>query len=171
MKKAWSEWVLPAVALIMFGVMIGIGISGFILGYAGAEGSDGFIHECWVLCQPESGVYVRRRPGTQSEAVAIVSCGTSLRTYQEERGTFMKIVELPAEETEGWICQRYIVWTEPEEVNQERAIVAEGRVAARKWIEGPVARWIQPGETVTVYWMSSEWAVTDRGYIRSDYIE
>ena len=82
MKKAWSEWVLPAVALIMFGVMIGIGISGFILGYAGAEGSDGFIHECWVLCQPDSGVYVRRRPGTQSEAVAIVSCGTSLRTYQ-----------------------------------------------------------------------------------------
>ena len=56
-------------------------------------------------------------------------------------------------------------------MNQERTIVAEGRVAARKWIEGPVARWIQPGETVTVFWMSSEWAVTDRGYIRSEYID
>lgn len=158
------------VCAILFGIMLGIGICGIVLSEATAE--DAETYSCWVLCRPETGgVLVREKPQKKSAEIALVDCGRCMETDQREKNGYVHVFGLAAEEDSGWISARYVLWSEPKEINHKMLVRAEGRVAARKWIEGPVARWIQPGETVTVYWKSSEWAVTDLGYIRSEFIE
>lgn len=135
----------------------------------GTAMAGGIREEVWVLCSPDGMVYVRSRPG--GAVIGGATCGDVMWTDNRERNGFVHVTELAAETDEGWISTRYIVYDEPREVNGEMRIRAEGRVACRKWIGGKVVRWAHSGDTVTVYWMSDEWAVTDRGYIRSEFLE
>jgi hypothetical protein len=50
-------------------------------------------------------------------------------------------------------------------------ICGKARVACRKTIGGKRRAWAKPGSTVTVYWISEEWAVTSKGFIASRWLE
>ena len=82
---------------------------------------------------------------------------------------YMAVYGVPEEET-GWISQRYIVYDEPHPMDAVMVITSEGRVACRKWIGGKIIRWMQDGERVHVFCMSNEWAVTEYGFIRCEYL-
>ena len=127
--------------------------------------------ECWILCQPDSCVTLRSGAGKNKPEFGACQCGDKLWTDNEIRNGFIHVLEVPAEESEGWISSRYVILDRPDEVNREMQIRADGRVALRKWIGGPVKAWILPGETLTVWWMSPSWAVTSRGYIKSEFLE
>lgn len=127
--------------------------------------------QVWVLCDPESYVTLRSGPGKRKPEFGGVLCGAELWTDNVSRNGFLHVMEIPAEESEGWISGRYVVYDRPVEVNRVMRIRADGRVACRKWVNGPVKGWILPGETLTVRWMSPSWAVTSRGYIKSDFLE
>ena len=52
--------------------------------------------------------------------------------------------------------------------------VAKKQVACRRWIGGPQVEghpWIRNGETCQVFVMADGWAVTSRGYIKSEWLE
>ena len=127
--------------------------------------------QVWVLCDPESYVTLREGPGKRKAEFGGVLCGAELWTDNKAKNGFLHVLEIPAEESEGWISGRYIVYDRPVEMNRVMRIRGDGRVALRKWVGGPVKGWILPGETLTVWWMSGSWAVTGRGYIRSEFLE
>ena len=126
--------------------------------------------EVWVLCMPDSYVTLRTGPGKSKPEFGGCQCGAKFWTDGKQQNGFLHVLEVPAENDTGWISARYIIYDRPEEINQRRVITGKGRVACRKWVAGKVKDWIMPGDTLTVYWMSASWAVTSRGYIKSEYI-
>ena len=164
------EMIYPIVCAILFGIMLGIGICGIVLSEATAEDTE--TYSCWVLCRPETGgVLVRDKPQKKSAEVALVDCGRCLETDQREKNGYVHVFGLAAEEDSGWISARYVLWSEPKQINKKMLVRADGRVACRKWIGGPVTDWAEEWDEVYVYWMNCEWAVTERGYIQSQYLD
>lgn len=132
--------------------------------------AEPILEECWVLCDPESYVTLREGPGKGKPEFGGMMCGGSMWTDGKQKNGFLHVTELPAEMDTGWISNRYIVYDRPEEVNRKHVIRAEGRVACRKWVGGKITGWIHDGDELTVWWMSPSWAVTSRGYVKSEFI-
>ena len=129
------------------------------------------VTECWVFCQPNGIVNVRSKPRKNSTEIAWVTCGTKLTTNGKIRNGYIYVCDMAAETTSGWISTKYIVFEEPKPVSAEMIIRAEGRVACRKYMDGKIVKWYRDGDRVTVYWLADGWAVTERGYIRYEFLE
>ena len=127
--------------------------------------------QAWVICDPESYVNIRAGTGKKHVEIGGTTCGTRLMTDSIEKNGYLHVVDLNAEEEEGWINMRHIVFDEPHEVMKTCVIVSNARVACRKGVNGKITRWVKNGDNVFVYWMSASWAVTNRGYIQSRYIK
>ena len=133
-----------------------------------AKAEDGI---CWVLCEKNSYVNVREKPRRNSEIVATAYCGLKVKTDGKTRSGYIHLIDMAAEETTGWINAAYIVDEEPQVIDCALRIRAQGRVACRKMPGGKVIGWVHDGDVVTVYCVAGGWAVTDRGYIRTEFIE
>ena len=157
----WIRLMLQVLAIAAGLILIGMAINS--VGRA-----DVITEEVWVLCEPDGLVNIRSRAG--GRVVADARCGDVMWTDNKSRNGFLHVTELNAEVDEGWISGRYIVYDQPHEVNEQRTVTGDGRVACRKWIGGKIIRWAMPGDTVTVYWASQEWAVTSSGYIRTAFL-
>ena len=160
-----GKWLKTLLEIALIAAVL-IGIVSVVRGIAKA---DTITEEVWVLCEPNGTVNIRSKPG--GAVFGGTSCGAKLWTDNRQRDGFLHVLELNAEEETGWISQRYIVYDEPHPVDAVMVITSDGRVACRKWIGGKIIKWLKNGEPVTVYWMSTEWAVTEYGYIRSEYLE
>ena len=173
-----SEWkkkdiVLTQITLSIFGIFLGVMIFAVMVllwSPAAAEG-DQPGYRCWVLCQPGSEVLIREKPSKRADVIGAAGSGEKLRTDWKEKNGWLHLIEVSNETGEGWISLEYIVFDEPIWMDAEGVINGKGRVACRKSIGGKRKTWIQPGTSVEVYWISSEWAVTNRGYISCDYLE
>ena len=169
------EKIIFEIGLIALGIFLGVALSCAVYMRA-AEAEDGFVGHCWVICKPtdshgkQNEVLIREKPGRKAEVVGTVTGGDMLITDWEEKDGWIHIIDLANETGDGWIFEGYIVFTEPRAVWKEMQICANGRVACRKYIGGKRTAWAQDGETVTVYWMTGEYAVTDRGFIQSEYM-
>ena len=162
-RKAW--------ALVIFEGMLVFAILGVMLFFMIETGmAETITEQVWVLCEPESYVTLRSGPGKSRASFGGAPCGAEFWTDGKTKNGYLHVMEIPAEETEGWIISRNIVYDRPHEVNGVMEIRAEGRVACRKWIEGKIIGWAHDGDQLTVYWMSASWAVTNRGYIRSEFL-
>ena len=126
----------------------------------------------WVLCKPNSGgVNFRIKPKKSSQEVGGAFCGDELTTDDKEKNGYLHIVNLAAEDPEAWISLRYIVYSPPIEIEMEMQVKSNGKVNVRKWVDGPHLRYVHNGDVIYVYWMSTEWAVTNRGYIKSEFLD
>lgn len=123
----------------------------------------------WVLCNPESYVNIRSRASKHAEVSGYACCGDAFETDGKTRNGFLHVIA-PVEAGEGWISEGYIVRSEPEQVCEAWTVSSEGRVAARAKVNGRRIRWMHDGDVVWVYGIA-EWAVTNRGFIRSEYLE
>lgn len=128
--------------------------------------------EAWIICQPGSYVNVRESPKKSGTEMGRLELGDKVTTDGKTKNGYSHCVDLSMEQTEGWIFTGYLTDEEPEIMDAATfQIRAGGRTASRRWVDGPVRKWIQPGKQVKVYAMNSTWAVTNRGFIRSDFIE
>jgi hypothetical protein len=134
---------------------------------AGAEEDFGD-EKVWVLCNPKSFVNIRENSSGRSKVAGRAECGDCFITDGVRRKGFLH-VKAPVEAGDAWISERYIVHEEPVLVNETRKIESTGRVAGRMYVGGKRSRWLRNGDEVKVYWMA-EWAITNRGFIRSEYI-
>ena len=126
----------------------------------------------WILCKPNSGgVNLREKTKKSSREIGGAFCGDELQTYDVEKNGYLHVVNLAAEDTEAWISLRYIVYSPPIEIEMEMQIKAKGKVNVRKWVDGPHLRYVHNRDVVYVYWMSTEWAVTNKGYIKSEFLD
>ena len=129
----------------------------------------------YVFCQPDDFVNVRSKPS--GEAIQWVNCGTWVTTDCVSKNSngkvWVHVVDLPSEDSEGWICNDFLS-DAPVHVETRTAYgVANGRLAIRKSpnTQSKVVGWIKNGEKCTVVADNGEWAITPRGYVVMEFLE
>ena len=124
----------------------------------------------WVMCK--SYVNVRETPG--SKTGGRLDAGDDFETEGKARDGYIKALGI-GEAGTGWVFKGYTVTEKPVQVNERFVCVARSRVACRRWVDGPRIKgktgWLYNGTNVKVYWRTSEWSLTSRGYIRSEWLE
>ncbi len=141
-----------------------------VAGSATCTTCDERTYSAWVLCQPDSYVNIRSSPSSRSCIEGRMFCGDEVETDGRSSGGFLHCVNLPCDSVEGWISEGYLVYSEPQEINSEASISANGRVACRRAIDGYRRCWARNGQVVEVYWHSEIWAVTNRGFIQMEFL-
>lgn len=125
----------------------------------------------WIMCQPGDWVHVRRRASTKSESLGRLEAGDPVVFTGGTKDGFIR-AKVSLEENEGWIYAGYVSAEKPVNMGGADYVVrADGRVACRKCIDGARRCWVVDGSRVSVYWMTGEWAVTNKGFIRSEYLK
>lgn len=129
--------------------------------------------DAWIFCQPDSYVYARAGASKATPAIGRLELGDEIRTDGKTRGGFLHCTGLSFEESEGWVYAGYVVFEEPEIIpdGDPYIVCANGRVACRRWVNGPRKAWARTCAELTVWAITSEWAVTTRGFIRTSCIE
>ena len=141
-----------------------------------------FLAMCWmagaeesvkyILCDPkvENHVAIRRSPRKGAEEIGRLDCGDYILTDGKSRNGYLHIIGM-TEYGEGWVHKGYIVDDEPIIETCGAAVAAPGRVKARRYIGGKRIAWLDVCAEVRVYARSDEWAVTNRGYVMTKYLE
>ena len=127
--------------------------------------------KAWVLCQQADYINVRSTASKKGEAIGWLNCGDEVDLSGKAQNGFAEIVNGIDTAKSAWVYAGYIVFDRPVWSGRQMFVASNARVAARKCVEGEVRRWLQPGDVVTVYWESAEWSVTNRGFVKTEYLE
>lgn len=126
----------------------------------------------WAFCK--TFLNVRREPDKDSAVVGFLDAGDSFETDGVIRNGFLRVQGV-GEDSEGWVFAGYTSDEEPQEADERYVCVAKRRAACRRWTNGPriagKTGWIYNGSTLKVYYITSEWAVTNRGYVAAEWLE
>ena len=126
----------------------------------------------WVFCNGY--VNVRQSPSKNSTIVGRLDSGEEFETDGTVRNGFIQALGI-GENGDAWIFAGFTSDEQPEKTDKQYVCVAKKRVACRRWIKGPRIKgktgWLYNGSNVKVYWRTSEWAVTSRGYIMTEWLE
>lgn len=136
------------------------------------EETDERLATVWVMCKPGDYINVRRTPSKNAMEVGRLDPCDSFLTDGTSSNGFIRAYGI-GEYGEGWVYCGYVSIYEPKPVFETYACVAPNRVACRRWMDGPKTQnpWLKNGSTVQVFYLTEEWAVTSRGYIRSEWLE
>ena len=152
------------VLLVVVAVLIGM-----VIGSCGK--SEETLAECWAMCKPGSRVTVRREPSKKAAEAGYLECGDSFRTDGVSVDGWIRCYGAGEG---GWVYSGYVVTEKPKMVMERYICCAVKQVACRKWMAGPQIEgkpWLKHGQNVTVFCMADGWAVTSRGYIKSEWLE
>ena len=125
----------------------------------------------WAMCKPGSQVTVRREPSKKSMETGYLECGDSFQTDGESVDGWIRCYGAGEG---GWVYSGYVVTEKPKMIMERYICCAVKQVACRKWMAGPQIEgkpWLKHGQNVTVFCMADGWAVTSRGYIKSEWLE
>jgi len=129
---------------------------------------------CWILCKPGSQVNIRRTPGKDGIIDGFMEVGDEFRTDGTTRNGYVKAIGI-GENGTGWIYCGFVVTDKPEASFENYVCVARNRAACRRWCDGPQISgrigWLYNGSSVQVFYRSDEWCVTNRGYIKTAWLE
>lgn len=125
----------------------------------------------YVICKPNDYVNMREHASRKGEPLGRLEIGDKVYLDGKEKNGFYHCVDVGFEMNEGWVYKGYIVFDEPVFINQHATIVSKGRLAVRNQINGKRIKWLKPMSSVTVYYMTEEWAITNYGYVKSEYLE
>lgn len=160
--KAQMMAILAAAIGIFIGTFIGLQLV--------ARGEENRLTEAWVLCQPDSYVNIRERASSRSAYAGMLMSGDRIWVDGRTKDGYAHCENMSNELGEGWVHAGYIVFEEPEEVNKECRISSNGRVSCRRTIGGDRRCWVVDGSEVFVYQVAGEWAVTDKGFVKTEFI-
>ena len=125
----------------------------------------------YVLCRPESEVNIREKPKLKSRIVACASFGDRLTADMEKNG-FVHVTGLAAEEDSGWIYKGLLVEDRPVASKGMAQVMKADPVMCRKYADtrSKVVKKYKAGENVKVLAISEEWCVTEKGYIKTEFL-
>ena len=169
MQRHYStNQIVRTVLLIALGIVVLL--AGFGIGLAARAD---YPLTCWVLCKPGAQVNVRQTPDNHGNIVGFLEAGDSFQTDARSANGYIHVLGI-GEHGDAWISCHYVVESEPVRAFENYSVVAKNRVACRRWVNGPQIEnrgWLVNGSEVQVFWLTDEWAVTSRGYIKSAYLE
>ena len=126
------------------------------------------VTEAWILCSDY--INIRMWPSKKATSVGQLDPCDEIEVDGRTKDGFAHIVS----PVDGWVHAGYITFSKPEAIGETYSVCAKKRVACRRWIDGPkVDRrpWLINGSEVQVLFMSDDWAVTSRGYVKSEWLE
>lgn len=163
MMPEYPIWKIILIGLIIIVILL---INIYCLTNARAEEKD-----CWILCQPDSYVNVRMYPKKKSEEIGRLECGDSIYTDGKVKNGYLHIF-VSFELLEGWVHKGYVVYDEPYTPYLANTNVkSNGRVAARRTIKGERRCWLKNEQPIKVYMVSEEWCVTDKGFVKTKFVD
>ena len=128
-------------------------------------------YKVFILCNPKTPVIVRESPKKGVNETGRLDFGDEVWTDGRKRNGYLHVLDV-SEAGEGWIFAGNTITDQPEKLTGARAnVAATGRVMSYRWVDGKKNGWIEVGTKVIVYAISDEWAVTNKGYIRTKYLE
>ena len=155
------------IILLVLLIIAAIFVNYWFMAHAHAEEKP-----CWILCQPDSWVYARMNPKKKSMELGKLECGDMLYTDGRTKNGFLHVWGLTFETGEGWVSKGYIIYDEPFVPRfQDTQVKSNGRVSARRTINGKRRCWVKDGQSIKVYMASAEWCVTNKGFIKTKFIE
>lgn len=122
----------------------------------------------WIICKDY--VLIRQWASRKAPECGQLDPGDEIEIDGNTKDGFAHIVS----PVDGWVWAGNIVGSRPEKVECMAFVTAKTRLAARRWVDGPQVDskpWLINGSEIKVYWMNDEWAVTSRGYVRSEWLE
>ena len=159
------EKIIAAILLVAVLILIGFGIGSYCRG-------EEPLATCYAMCKPGSRVTVRRTPDPGGVETGYLECGDSFQTDAEVRDGWLRCYGAGEN---GWIYLGYVVTEPVQKIGEQYVCVAKKQVACRRWIAGPQldgrSGWLKNGQNCDVFCMSDGWAVTSRGYIKSEWLE
>lgn len=160
--KRMKKWVL----VLMWAALLGFLLC-CLIDSARAEEREG-----WILCKPDSYVVARWSASKTGEILGRLEMGDKIITDGQTKNGYLHCRGLTFESDEGWVYAGYIVWDEPAETTDKTWVInAGGRTACRRWVDGPRRAWAKNHSEVTVYAISNDWAVTNKGFIKVSCME
>ena len=123
----------------------------------------------FIICNPKSYVCVRNTPKKGGREAGRFDCGDYIITDGIERNGFLHI--LGGFEGDSWIYKGNVVPDQPIIEQQQMRSNSNRNVICRRCVKGKKVGMLKTGDTVTVYAMSEEWAVTDKGYVMTKFLE
>lgn len=175
-RKPFRETDLCKVLVLLIELVIIVAFIWFVvyvyrsLGFADAI-ADGETIEAYAICTPDDYVNVRSRPNKSGAEIGRLDPGDMVLLDGREKNGYLHCVDLSFEQSEGWVFSGYIVYDKPKLMNAEYTVVSNGKLTARKYVDGYRTGRLKPMTVVTVYYWSEEWCVTNKGYLRSEYLE
>ena len=126
----------------------------------------------WVLCTPTGSVNVRSRPDVSGQKTGRLYLGDEITVDSTTKTrNWVHSADLATEDGHGWVSAQFVT-VDPVDLTQRRMVVdANGRVAVWETMSmrGRTG-WIYPGEALTVYAISGEWAVIGQGFVHLGYL-
>lgn len=126
--------------------------------------------EAWVLCQPDSWINIRARANSHSQNEGTLISGDRIWVDGLTENGYAHCDNMTTEAGEGWVHTGYIVFDEPKDIYRICKIRSNGRVACRRTIDGDRRCWVVNGSEVNIFQVAGDWAVTDKGFIQSKFI-
>ena len=121
----------------------------------------------YVLCQPDSFVFVRQFPRKGSDAAGYAELGDALETDGIKRNGYLLVYGF---EGEAWIHMGFVTESPVTIFNARTQIISKGRVACRRSINGTRRKWLKDGSEVVIYAFSDDWAITNQGFIQTQFL-
>ena len=129
--------------------------------------------EVWILMKPKDYVNVRMEPRKSAEVIGRLDAGDHFLTDGKTKNGFLHVLDIG--ECDGWVYKWYVVTEKPEVVNEYYTVSAKKRVLCRRGVSGPRVKgrlgWMKNGTRVKVFCIAGEWAITSRGYVKSEWLE
>jgi hypothetical protein len=162
MKK---DLIRVVVLLFILAVVIVAAVSLYDFAFADEE-------EYFIICKPDGEVNVRGEPRLKSAIVGCVFFAQRVVSDGKEKNGFVHIINLPAEDDNGWIYKGLLVRDQPIPSSGRCMVYNAERVACRKYAstKSQVKKWLKDGSEVKVYAISEEWCVTNYGYIKTEFL-
>ena len=129
--------------------------------------SAAFADTVYVLCQPDSFVYVREFPKKGAQMAGYAELGDALETDGVKRNGYLLVYGF---EGDAWISTGFVTEYPVTVFTARTQINSKGRVACRRAINGTRRKWLKNGSEVTIYAFSADWAITDKGFIQTQYL-
>ena len=121
----------------------------------------------YVLCQPDSFVYIRQFPKRGSAQAGYAELGDALETDGVRKNGFLHIQGL---DSDAWINAGFVTDSPVVIRTVDGWIECGGRVACRRSINGTRRKWLKIGAEVVIFARSDDWAITDKGFIQTAYL-
>lgn len=121
----------------------------------------------YVLCQPDSFVYVRCFPKKGAQEAGFAELGDALETDGVKRNGFLHV---GGYEGDAWISLGFVTEYPITIFTAKTEIISKGRVACRRAINGTRRKWLSDGQKVTVYAFAADWSITNQGFIQTQYL-
>jgi hypothetical protein len=122
----------------------------------------------WIMCKDY--VLIRMGPSRKSPEVGQLDPADEIEIDGKTKDGFAHIVS----PVDGWVWAGNIVDSKPEKIDGTGYVIANKRLYCRRWIDGPTVEekpYVINGSEVKVFWIGGGWALTNRGYLQSEWLE